>query len=318
MNHADIETLARNWVVDAADRPANPRVQQVVVRLLGDLCKAIEDLDITPTEFWNGVAYMAAAGAANELGLLAAGLGLERFLDIRADEAEQEAGLAGGTPRTIEGPLYVAGAPQSIGFARLDDGAGDGADDGADKGSGSHAAETLFMQGTVFDQDGNPMPDARVEVWHANLLGNYSFFDRTQPDFNLRRTIVTDADGRYGFRSMLPAGYGCPPDGSTQQLLDLLGRHGQRPAHIHFFVSAPGHRKLTTQINIDGDDYLWDDFAFASREGLVPAVTRIDDPAQLGARGLDKPFASIDFDFHLYRETEAVPPTVVERQRAAA
>jgi catechol 1,2-dioxygenase len=306
MNHADIETLANNWVVDAADRPANPRVQQVVVRLLGDLCKAIEDLDITPSEFWSGLSYMSAAGAANELGLLAAGLGLERFLDIRADEAEQKAGLEGGTPRTIEGPLYVAGAPESVGFARLDD------------GSESGKAEVLFMQGTVFDQDGKPMPGAKVEVWHANLLGNYSFFDQTQSHFNLRRTIVTDDQGRYQFRSIVPVGYGCPPDGTTQRLLDLLGRHGQRPAHIHFFVSAPGHRKLTTQINIDGDELLWDDFAFASREGLVPPITRIDDPAQLDARRLDKPFASIDFDFHLYRETAAAPAADVERARAAA
>jgi len=306
MNHADIETLANNWVVDAADRPANPRVQQVVVRLLGDLCKAIEDLDITPSEFWSGLSYMSAAGAANELGLLAAGLGLERFLDIRADEAEQKAGLEGGTPRTIEGPLYVAGAPESVGFARLDD------------GSETGKAEVLFMQGTVFDQDGKPMPGAKVEVWHANLLGNYSFFDQTQSHFNLRRTIVTDDQGRYQFRSIVPVGYGCPPDGTTQQLLDLLGRHGQRPAHIHFFVSAPGHRKLTTQINIDGDELLWDDFAFASREGLVPPITRIDDPAQLDARRLDKPFASIDFDFHLYRETAAAPAADVERARAVA
>jgi len=59
MNHADIETLAKNWVVDAASKPADARVQQVVVRLLGDLCKAIEDLDISPSEFWSGVAYMA-------------------------------------------------------------------------------------------------------------------------------------------------------------------------------------------------------------------------------------------------------------------
>jgi catechol 1,2-dioxygenase len=306
MNHKDIETLATNWVVDAADRPANPRVQQVVVRLLADLCKAIEDLDITPTEFWHGVSYMAAAGAANELGLLAAGLGLERFLDIRADEAEQKAGLEGGTPRTIEGPLYVAGAPESVGFARLDDGSE------ADKG------KVLFMQGTVFDQDGKPLPGAKVEVWHANLLGNYSFFDQTQSHFNLRRSIITDANGRYQFRSILPSGYGCPPDGTTQQLLDLLGRHGQRPAHIHFFVSAEGHRKLTTQINIDGDEYLWDDFAFASREGLVPPVVRIDDPKQLDAKQLSKPFASIDFDFHMYRETEAAPSAEVDRPRAAA
>ena len=306
MKHADIEKLAQSWIVDAAERPANPRVQQVVLRLVADLCKAIEDLDITPDEFWSGLAYLSAAGAGNELGLLAPGLGLERFLDIRADEKEAAAGLAGGTPRTIEGPLYVAGAPESVGFARLDDGAE------------SNKAEVLFMQGTVFDQNGRPMPGAKVEVWHANLLGNYSFFDQTQSHFNLRRTIMTDANGRYQFRSILPSGYGCPPDGSTQKLLNLLGRHGQRPAHIHFFVSAPGQRKLTTQINIDGDEYLWDDFAFASREGLVPPVARIDDPKELDAKQLNKPFVSIDFDFHLYRETEAAPSAEVVRPRATA
>jgi catechol 1,2-dioxygenase len=306
MNHDDIDTLARQWIVDAAEHRANPRVQQVVLRLLGDLCKAIEDLDITPNEIWSGIAYMSAAGAANELGLLAAGLGLEHFLDLRADEAEAKAGLAGATPRTIEGPLYVAGAPESVGFARLDD------------DTESDRAETLFMQGTVFDQDGKPVPGAKVEVWHANLLGNYSFFDRAQTDFNLRRTIITDAHGRYQFRSIIPVGYGCPPDGTTQQLLNLLGRHGQRPAHIHFFITAPGHRKLTTQINIEGDEYLWDDFAFATREGLVPPIARIDDPTQLDGKRLEKPFASIDFDFHLSRESAAVPSSVVERPRAAA
>lgn len=306
MKTADIDQLVQQWTVDAADRPADPRVRQVIVRLLGDLCKAIEDLDVTPDEFWRGVAYLAAAGASNELGLLAAGLGPEHFLDLRADEAEQKAGLAGATPRTIEGPLYVAGAPESTGFARLDD------------GSESERADVLFMQGTVFDADGRPLRGAKVEVWHANLMGNYSFFDRTQSDFNLRRTILTDADGRYQFRSIIPVGYGCPPDGTTQQLLDLLGRHGRRPAHIHFFVSAPGQRKLTTQINIDGDAYLWKDFAFATREGLVPPVTRIDDPKALDARRLDKPCASIDFDFHLARATDAVPTSEVERARAAA
>jgi catechol 1,2-dioxygenase len=306
MNHADIEALARKWVVEAADRPADPRVQQVVVRLLGDLCKAIEDLDVTPNEFWSGIAYLSAAGASNELGLLAAGLGLEHFLDLRADEAEKRAGLEGTTPRTIEGPLYVAGAPESVGFARLDD------------GTESDKAETLFMQGTVFGQDGKPVPGAKVEVWHANLMGNYSFFDRTQSDFNLRRTIIADDQGRYQFRSIIPVGYGCPPEGTTQQLLNLLGRHGQRPAHIHFFISAPDHRKLTTQINIDGDDYLWDDFAFATRDGLVPPIARIDDPKELDAKRVDKPFASIDFDFHLARESNALPGAEVERLRAAA
>ncbi|MBC3886240.1 catechol 1,2-dioxygenase [Undibacterium griseum] len=306
MKHSEIDALVKSWIVDAADRPANPRVQQVVLRLVSDLCKAIEDLDIQPSEFWKGLEYLSVAGSRNELGLLTPGLGLERFLDIRADEAEAKAGLTGGTPRTIEGPLYVAGAPESKGFARLDD------------GTESANAEVLFMQGTVYDAQGKPVPNAKVEVWHANLLGNYSFFDQSQSAFNLRRSIITDEQGRYQFRSIVPMGYGCPPDGSTQQLLDLLGRHGRRPAHIHFFVTAANHRKLTTQINIDGDEYLWDDFAFASREGLVPEVKHIADAAQLAAKGVSAPFASIDFDFHLYAENTAAPAAEVERARAAA
>ncbi|KWR77484.1 catechol 1,2-dioxygenase [Cupriavidus sp. IDO] len=307
MTHSEIDALVHSFIVATGTQGTpDPRVQQVVVRLTADLFKAIEDLDLSASEVWKGIEYFAEAGASQELGLLAAGLGLERFLDVRADEAEARAGLTGGTPRTIEGPLYVAGAPESTGFARLDDGSDDS------KG------EVLFMQGTVYGADGKPLPGARVEVWHANLMGNYSFFDKTQSHFNLRRTIVTDANGRYQFRSNVPNGYGCPPEGTTQRLLDQLARHGRRPAHIHFFVSADGHRKLTTQINIDGDEYLWDDFAFASREGLVPAVTRVADAAALDKHGVDKPFASIDFDFRLLPEQAGAPAAEVERQRAAA
>lgn len=304
MNHSDIDKLVQTFIVDTAKGPVNERVQQVAVRLVGDLFKAIEDLDLSATEIWKGIAFFAEAGANHELGLLAPGIGLERFLDIRADEAEAKAGLTGGTPRTIEGPLYVAGAPVSTGFARLDD------------GTEEKDAEPLFMQGTVYDADGKPVPKATVEVWHANLMGNYSFFDKSQSPFNLRRTILTDEHGRYQFRSIVPSGYGCPPGGSTQQLLDLLGRHGRRPAHIHFFVTAQGNRKLTTQINIDGDAYLWDDFAFASREGLVPAINHISDAGEIAQRGLDKPFASIDFDFHLLAEKSNLPAAEVERARA--
>ena len=279
MNHAQIDALVKEFNIDTAEGPVNARVQQVVMRLVSDLFKAIEDLDLQPSEVWSGIQYLTEAGQRYELGLLAAGLGLERFLDIRADEADERAGISGGTPRTIEGPLYVAGAPVSTGFARLDDGSESDKED----------ARVLFMQGTVYGEDGKPLPGAQVEVWHANLLGNYSFFDKSQSHFNLRRTILTDAQGRYQFQSIVPKGYGCPPDGTTQQLLDLLGRHGNRPAHIHFFVTAEGQRKLTTQININGDEYLWDDFAFASREGLVPTVNEVSDAACPAGKGRASP-----------------------------
>jgi catechol 1,2-dioxygenase len=282
----------------------NPRVKAVVRRVAEDMMRAIEDLDISSDEFWAGVAYVTRLGQANEAGLLVPGLGIETFLDIKLDEEERRAGIEGGTPRTIEGPLYIAGAPKEQGFARLDD--------------GTETGEVLIMEGQVRDMDGKPVADAVVDVWHANTKGGYSFFDPSQSKYNLRRRVVTDAEGRYRFRSILPAGYACPPDGVTQALLDQLGRHGHRPAHIHFFVSADGYRHLTTQINIDGDEYLHDDFAFATRDELIPPVEKVTDAERIRANGLNDPCTAIVFDFVLHAEKADAPKTVVERAHAMA
>jgi catechol 1,2-dioxygenase len=302
MNREAIDTLLKS-IDDSATRPGNARTRALVNRIVRDLFQTIEDLDVQPDEFWTALNYLGEAGRSGELGLLAAGLGFEHFLDLRLDEAEQRAGVAGGTPRTIEGPLYVAGAPASDGHARLD--------------SGDEPGETLVMRGRVLDETGAPLAHALVEVWHANHLGNYSHFDPAQPPFNLRRSIRADAEGRYSFRSVVPVGYSVPPGGQTERLLDQLGRHGHRPAHIHFFVSAPDHRKLTTQINIDGDPYLWDDFAFATRDGLVPALQRAEGAAGR-PYGVDGPFVLIDFDFTLLRQRASLPSAEVERARASA
>ena len=306
MEHAKIDALVNKMNVDTATGPVDARVQQVVIRLLSDLFKAIEDLDITPSEVWKGLEYMTDAGQANELGLLAAGLGLEHFLDLRADEADAKAGIHGGTPRTIEGPLYVAGAPESVGFARMDD------------GSESDTLDTLYIEGVVKDTEGNVIEGAKVEIWHANGLGTYSFFDKRQSEFNLRRTIIADNAGHYLAQTTMPVGYGCPPEGTTQALLNKLGRHGNRPSHVHYFVSAPGYRKLTTQFNIEGDQYLWDDFAFATRDGLVAVAVDVTDPAELQRLGASAPVKYISFNVELVKDKEAAPTSEVDRRRAAA
>ncbi|WP_429950134.1 catechol 1,2-dioxygenase [Comamonas sediminis] len=285
----------------------NPRTKQIIHRILSDLFKAIEDLDITPDEYWAGVAYLNQLGARGEAGLLSPGLGLDRYFDMRMDAEDAALGVANGTPRTIEGPLYVAGAPVVHGHSRLDDGS-------------DTAGHTLIMHGTVYGADGQPLPGAQVEVWHANTKGFYSHFDPTgeQKPFNMRRTIIADAQGRYKFQSIVPMGYGCPPDGPTQALLNQLGRHGNRPAHIHFFVTADGHRKLTTQINIDGDPLVFDDFAYATREGLVPPLTERSDEASIRAHGLSGPFAEIVFDIRLSALVDGIDNQIVDRPRLAA
>lgn len=299
----DVEALLAK-VSNLGEDNGNKRVKAIVHRVVSDMFRTIEDFDIQPDEFWSAVSYITRLGQANEAGLLVPGLGLETFLDLRADEAERRAGLEGGTPRTIEGPLYIAGAPLADGEARLDD--------------GTEQGEVLFMHGQVRDVNGKPVGGAIVDVWHANTLGGYSFFDPSQAKYNLRRRIRTDAEGRYTFRSILPSGYACPPDGVTQELLNLLGRHGNRPAHIHFFVTADGYRKLTTQINIEGDQWLHDDFAFGTRDELIPPVTRIADAEKVRAKGLNAPYAEIAFDFVLHAETAVAPSTIVNREHAPA
>jgi catechol 1,2-dioxygenase len=293
-----------NIVSGMTSDKGNPRAKTIVHRILTDLFNTIEDLDVRPDEFWAAVDYFNDLGQHMEAGLLTPGLGLEHFLDLRMDAEDKAAGVKQGTPRTIEGPLYVANAPLSKGKARLDD--------GTDKG------EVLFMHGVVRDLDRKPVVGAIVDVWHANTKGMYSFFDKSQSQYNLRRRIETGPDGSYEFRTIIPAGYGCPPDGPTQRLLNELGRHGQRPAHIHFFVSAPGHRHLTTQINIAGDKYLYDDFAFATREGLIPKILRHEDAKKMKEKELNTPFSEIEFDFTLTALSKKDAEDVVYRRRVEA
>lgn len=295
--------------VAGLDKPdGNPRVKQIVHRLLSDIYKAIDDLDITPDEYWTGIAWLNEIGAAGQAGLISPGLGIDHFLDERLDAIDEALGIKNETPRTIEGPLYVAGAPVAHGFARLDDGS-------------DTNGHTLIMHGTVYGDDGKPLPDATVEVWHCDTRGFYSHFDPTgkQAPFNMRRTIVTDEKGCYKFQSIVPNGYGVPPGSPTEQALSALGRHGQRPAHIHFFISGDGHRKLTTQINIAGDPLVNDDFAYATRDGLVPEIVEHTDEVTIKANSLSGPFAEIKFDIHLTALVDGVDNQINElRKRAAA
>src|SRR3546814_14319444 len=76
----------------------------------------------------------------------------DRFLDMRMDAEDAQRGVESKTPRTIEGPLYVVGAPVEQGFSRLDD--------GTDKDG-----HPLIMHDTVFAADGKPVPGDKVEVW---------------------------------------------------------------------------------------------------------------------------------------------------------
>ncbi|MBC2660165.1 catechol 1,2-dioxygenase [Novosphingobium flavum] len=275
-----------------------PRLKVVLRDLLEALATVIERHDISESEFWSGLSFLQKG--ADEFGLIAPGVGIEHFLDLHMDAKDAEAGLSGGTPRTIEGPLYVAGAPLVDGdLTRTND---------VNLTTDEDDTQTLTMSGTITGPDGEPVKDAILHVWHANSKGFYSHFDPTgaQSPFNNRRRIKLGPDGRYAFRSKMPCGYSCPPGGATERLMEALGRHGSRPAHVHFFIEAPGYRTLTTQINFGDDPHAHDDFAFGTREGLLPVPERNGDEAR------------IEFDFRLQKARSADDEDFSERPRAAA
>jgi len=299
--------VMKRLAAEAAGRDStkgNARVKEVTERLLYRIMQVIDECDVSMDEFWAAAAYITKAAKNDEFGLVIPGIALEHFLDLRLDEAEKLAGLSGGTMRTIEGPLYVAGAPLTKGEARMDDGTDPG--------------EVFFISGTVRGEDGNPIAGAIVDLWHANSKGGYSFIDGEQSAYNLRRRIETDSKGRYVARTIVPNGYGCPPESATRELMTLLGRHAERPAHVHYFVSAPGYRQLTTQFNFTGDKYLYTDFAFGTREELIVNLERVTNTEEIRKAGLNRPFARTTFDIVLTKERANAPETIVNRQHVIA
>lgn len=271
----------------------SPRLKAIMRDMLQSAMELIVRHDISESEFWLAMKYLA--DGAGEIGLIVPGVGLEHFLDLYMDAKDAEAGLTGGTPRTIEGPLYVAGAPLVEGNVNLS----------TDPDEGT---QVLHMNGTVTGPDGEPVQNAILHVWHANSQGWYSHFDPTgeQTPFNNRRRIKLGADGKYAFHSKMPSGYSVPPQGATDRLMQALGRHGNRPAHVHFFIEAPGYRTLTTQINFGDDPFAADDFAFGTREGLLPVPNRQGDAAYIA------------FDFQLQRAADAGDEGFSSRSRAEA
>lgn len=271
----------------------NARLKPIFRDLMQSVMELVVKHDISESEFWQAVQYLADSSA--EMGLIVPGAGLEHFLDLYMDAKDAEAGLSGGTPRTIEGPLYVAGAPLVEGDVNLSVDADEG-------------TRTLYMSGAITGPEGEPVKNAIVHVWHANSMGWYSHFDPTgeQTPFNNRRRIKLGDDGRYAFHSKQPSGYSVPPGGATEQLMHALGRHGNRPAHVHFFIEAPGYRTLTTQINFGDDPFAADDFAFGTREGLLPVPSRQGDTSYIA------------FDFQLQRAVKQDDQSFSSRKRAEA
>src|SRR5206468_8904361 len=116
---------------------------------------------------------------------------------------------------------------------------------------------------------GQAIAGVEVDVWQASPVGLYENQDPNQADMNLRGKFTTDAEGKFSFRSVKPAGYPVPTDGPVGELLHAQDRHPYRPAHLHFMVSALDHKTLVTQVFADDSEHLESDVVFGTLKPLV-------------------------------------------------
>lgn len=106
------------------------------------------------------------------------------------------------------GPFYTAGAPLK-----------------RDLRADAAGGRPITLAGFVLDGRCRAVPNARVEIWHADREGRYD-----NAGFALRGHQFTDEAGRWGFTTIVTQHYSF------------------RTAHYHFRVTRPDGRRLTTQL----------------------------------------------------------------------
>jgi len=239
-------------------RCEDPRFKEIMTSLIRHLHAFVREVELTEAEWFEGIEFLTATGQKcdgdrQEFILLSDVLGVSMLVDAINHRASD-----GATESTVLGPFYIDGAPELP--------------EGADISHGS-PGEATEVSGRVTSVEGKPIAGAVLDVWQTAANGFYSTQDPNQDRFNLRGRFRTDAEGRYRFRTIKPVSYPVPTDGPVGRILNAMGRHPHRPAHIHFIVSAPGYERVATHVFANGDPYLDSDVVFGVKNSLVADFT---------------------------------------------
>jgi protocatechuate 3,4-dioxygenase beta subunit len=112
------------------------------------------------------------------------------------------------TPPADEGPFFKPKSPKRMSL--IDPGM---------KG------ERVVVTGRILDRKGNPVPEALIDIWHADSEGNYD-----NEGYRCRGHLFAGKDGTYKFEAVFP------------------GLYPGRTRHYHIRVQAANKPILTTQL----------------------------------------------------------------------
>jgi hydroxyquinol 1,2-dioxygenase len=277
-------------VIDRMADCQEPRFKQIMTALVKHAHAFAREVDLTPDEWMAGIQFLTETGKMcdekrQEFILLSDTLGMSMLVvaleQARGARALKEQPGERPTEATVQGPFFWPGAPQL--------------ELGADIGEGQ--GEPAYYYGRVTDTAGKPVANCAVDVWSGDGEG---FYDMQKGDsMSLRAQFKTDQDGNYRFWSIKPAYYPVPDDGPVGGMLRRMGRHPNRPGHMHMMLNAPGHERLITHIFVKDSPYLDSDAVFGVRNSLV-----VDFPQQPAGkapdgRAMSKPYYTAKYDFRL-------------------
>lgn len=280
-------------VLDAYQNIADPRLREIMLSLISHLHAFARDVHLTEEEFQQAVGYLVRLGQLtndthNEAVLMSGSLGFSTLICLLNN------GNRGQTETTANllGPFWRMNSPRT--------------ENGGSIIRSPTPGAPLFVNCVVRDQQGRPIAGAEVDVWHSSPEGLYEQQDETQADMNLRGKFTTDAKGRFGFRSVRPAGYPIPVDGPVGELLRAAGRHNMRPAHLHFLIFKDGFKTLISQVYVKGDPHLDTDVQFGVTRALVGDYVRHDGGA---------PATDVSGEWYSFDQTFVMEPGVSKLPR---
>jgi protocatechuate 3,4-dioxygenase beta subunit len=164
------------------------------------------------------------------------------------------------TPSEVLGPFYRKGAPNTAVLHRPGD-----------------PGFPLQVTGKLLNTRGEKVPNATIEVWHSDHAGLYDVLG-----YRYRAKLLIEEASEYTLKTILPGHY---PD---------------RPAqHIHYLISAPGHKTLITQAYFATDPFFEGDVDRNYAKRNIVSHRDLVRPVRLYEQGT--PRAEITFDIVLER-----------------
>jgi chlorocatechol 1,2-dioxygenase len=213
------------------------RLDKVVSSIVDAVRKALIEHRVTPEEFRAGIDYLVQTAGAKELPLL-----IDVFFNITIAEIRNIDSAA--SPTELQGPYFREDAPLVTDEIQTDP---------------RFKGTPMLLTGKVTDTKGSPIAGAELFIWQSTPDGKYSGFHEGVPAGFYRGKLLTGPSGEYKVRSTLPVPYQIKHDGPVGALLEKMGRHSWRPAHVHYKLRKAGFKELTTQAYFEGGEWVGDD-----------------------------------------------------------